>query len=575
MVYKNHKSYNGKVILVKNNAKKHIYPLCMWLALIICELIYFRDLWFGQKILGINSDSILINLTLEHWFDVLNGKVPILTLRSFFPASGSLGYTDALIVPGVIYSLLRSLGIELFTANNLSLVLLHLLGVVLLYKVLRELGCSYTLSFIGLFFSLWSCSFTQLSYHTQFFCISTVPLFFLAVIKIYKCKENDMKKRLPWAFLATLGVGLTFLSAYYIAYFTSLIIGIALIIFWLLKPKKRFTALVKMIKGNYTEALIYLFMQLIWIVPFLIIYIPVYDQTGGFNNAFSWLHAPDIYDILRTGSYAPIEKAISSSLPSPLPDELMFLMTNRILEVSCGWAVITLILFLTALTSILISKKKDLSDHLILSISLSILLLHLLTCRYGAFFPWLYISKILPGANTVRALGRYLGICTPFLSIVICVWLKVKIPVACSKKLATEMILYLILTVIVIISNLGKRYTRDDISEIDKFLTQVSTPPADCTVFFICPMELDLSIYDINMYAWLIADRFDIRTINGYSGNIPLGWHLLEDDLKDYFKEVQAWIELNNLKDHTGLYGYITGQDIWAPYTELNISIAE
>ena len=555
------------------NIKLCFIYVCIVLA--ISEALYFWPVLIGGKIMGIGADSILINLLLEHWFDVFSGKEPILTLRSFFPAVGSLGYTDALILPGFIYSIIRALGIDMISAYNPALMIVHFFGVIIMFKTLRELGCSYLLSFTGIFFSLWSCSFTQLSYHTQFFCISTLPLFFLAVVCFYKNRDKGIKKRLPWAILATAAVGLTFLSAYYIGYFTALIIGIALIIFLLLDPKDRFKALVELIKKNTGEIILYLLMQAVWVVPFLCIYLPVYGQTGGYDIVFSWTHAPDVYDILRTGGYSPLENLISVTLPSYLPEDLVYLLPNRIMETSYGWAVITVGLFFATMIVLLINKKKSISDQMILAMSISVLLIHLMTCRYGEFFPWVYIAKVLPGADSMRAIGRYLGICTPFLSVILCIFIKDHMGKLWGDNRKKEIIITMVLCLVVVLSNQGKRYTRDDIKEMETGLAQISAPPVECKAFFIVPNGMVAGIYDINMFAWLIADKYNINTLNGYSGNSPLGWDLLQENIRDYYPRVIEWIELTGIQDYKGLYGYIIGQDIWAPYSEINFIYAE
>ena len=181
------------------------------------------------------------------------------------------------------------------------------------------------------------------------------------------------------------------------------------------------------------------------------------------NTDFSWIHAPEIYDILRTGSYAPVENLISSKLPSYLPEDVSDYLPNRIVETSYGWTFITVLLFIVCLTTLIFKKKKSIYDQMIMSIGIVILLFYILTCRYGNFFPWKYISSVLPGANSIRALGRYLGICTPFLSIVLCIWLKDNIAKLCGGNKKKEIILTLILCIIVAISNQAERYKRDDI----------------------------------------------------------------------------------------------------------------
>ena len=69
--------------------------------------------------------------------------------------------------------------------------------------------------------------------------------------------------------------------------------------------------------------------------------------------------------------------------------------------------------------------------------------------------------------------------------------------------------------------------------------------------------------------------RFGINTLNGYSGNSPLGWDFLRTDIREYYPKLTDWIELNGMENREGLYGYITGQDVWVQYSELNFTYAE
>ena len=556
--------------------KKLKSTICISIALILGELFYFRELFGSRQILGINVDPLFLNMLMEHWYDVLDGTECLNTLRSFYPATGSFGYSDIMLLPGLVYSFFRFFGIKSFLAFNYAFILIHFCGVLLLYKTLRTLGCSYMIAFAGLFFSLWSCSFTQLSYHVQFFCISTMSLFFLSVVNFYKNRKKGLKKRFCWAILATVAIGLTFLSASYIAYFTILIVAGALTVFVFFEHKKRIIGIFNIIRNNIKEVLLYSLMQVSWVAPLIYLYFPKIQQHGFDNTEFSWAHAPEIYDIFRTCSRAPIESLLSCWLPSYLPESISYYLPNRIMETSYGWAFITVILFIITLISLFKLKKKSIYDQMIISIGIVIVFWYILTCRYGEFYPWAYISSVLPGADSIRAPGRYLGICTPFLSIVICVWLRDNIEKLSGHEMKKEIVISLILIIIVAISNQAIRYMRDDIEEIEAGLERIAPPPENCTEFFICPIELEsMNIFDINLYAWLMADRFRIYTLNGYSGDSPLGWDLLPNNLHDYYENVRYWIEINGLQDDKGLYGYIMGDGIWVPYSEINISFAD
>ena len=195
------------------------------IAIIAYELFYFRKALDGRVLFGISGDSFLVNMLLEHWYDVFSGRDSVLTLPAFWPAQGSLGYSDALLAPGIIYSILRSFIAEPFAAFNPSLILLHLMGVLVFYGLIRKMGMGIPLSLVGIFLSFWSCSFMQLSYHTQFFSMALVPVLFLGIFSWWKGKKLGFRRRAGYALLITVVYGLLWLSSFYTAYFISLHMG--------------------------------------------------------------------------------------------------------------------------------------------------------------------------------------------------------------------------------------------------------------------------------------------------------------------------------------------------------------
>jgi len=68
----------------------------------------------------------------------------------------------------------------------------------------------------------------------------------------------------------------------------------------------------------------------------------------------------------------------------------------------------------------------------------------------------------------------------------------------------------------------------------------VSAAPIDCRSFYIAnePGEPPTSV---QIDAILVAQKIGIPTINGYSGNVPIGWNLLDSAAASYEQNARAW----------------------------------
>ncbi len=560
----------------QGNAVPDIKEGLIFLLLVFYEVFYFRKAFGGGQIIGFSWDTVLIDLILEHWHNVFSGKEAILTLRSFWPAVGSLGYSDALVVPGMIYSILRIVMKDSFGAYDLALILLHFSGIFFLYASLRRLGCSRKISLLGLFLSLWACTFTHLSYHTQFFSVALLPAVIYMFLRFQQNGEGGFRKRLPYGIGATIFYGLTWLTAFYTAWFFSVFLGLLLVIYAVVKIKKehdtwkgQFTAF---LKGHAGEMLMYGVMQVVWLVPFLVLYLPAYTQKREYDRGFVITHAPEWWDILRTYSYAPLERLLQEVLPSRVAGGYELFEHNRVMETSYGWAVPAFLLFLVVLTGSIraLSKKSNVND-LVFSASAALVLLYLCCCRYGEWMPWDLLRHLLPGADTIRATGRGIGIMSVPLSYIVCIWLSEWIKNRPEKKrvrtvIYTGTLLWLVWT------GQAEMVINEEIGSLRAETEAVMTPPEDCRVFFMCPLdEASYDKFDMNMRAWLIAERFDLQTVNGYSGSFPAEWDLIADDMSSYYIQLQHWLEVNGITDMSGFYGYIKEMNGWLRYEDLHI----
>ena len=67
---------------------------------------------------------------------------------------------------------------------------------------------------------------------------------------------------------------------------------------------------------------------------------------------------------------------------------------------------------------------------------------------------------------------------------------------------------------------------------------------------------------EVQLDAWAIALKFQLKTINGYSGQIPKGWDLLDITQNGTDQKVREWLELYG-QTEDGVYYYDLGKNEW------------
>lgn len=562
---------NGKEnIKLSPEGRENAYNIGMLLFLAVGEIIYFKDVIFYGKTLGCAEDGLLINMMLEHWHDVFHGELFFDTLRSFYPQTGTLGYSDILLGPGIIYSIIRDCGAGQFFALNYSLIILHILGSVFLLLSLRALGFSRRCGLLGVLLSFWSCSFSQMTWHLQFFSIAYIPMVVYGLLIAWKNRNAVFRKRLPYLILSSSAVGIVFLSSFYTAYLSCVFVfcsGGLWFIASLIRDKKGLIGCLKGICGYRKDILTWMLVLVPWMILLLRIYLPAYSQLGSYSPDMTIALAPLPMDFFRTMSYAPIELWLRSFLPFQVDAEYQVLAENIWFERSYGWSVMAIGIFLSSVIEAVKNRicKKQILDVFFYA-SISIMFLYLLSCRYGHFCPWANIvGKIVPGAGAIRSTGRCLGIFLIPLSFCCCQWIA-KLENRITRKqivMVAEACIFMFLAV----SAVSKRYMREDTGYYEQIISNCTQPPEECEVMLLGSLEPD-AYYDleINMITWMLADQLKICTINGYTGNYPKGWDLGYLDQSSYIKAVDGWLDIKQMTDLSNLYVYVPEHNIWLAY---------
>jgi hypothetical protein len=112
---------------VERPARRDWWSVLPYLAAVVVTSYVCRDVLVGHYF-GDTGDARWTVSLHEHWFRVWQGKEAIRDLVSYVPLKSVLGTSDAFLVQGQIYSVLRSVGVDLAPAWAWTQILMLLVG---------------------------------------------------------------------------------------------------------------------------------------------------------------------------------------------------------------------------------------------------------------------------------------------------------------------------------------------------------------------------------------------------------------------------------------------------------------
>lgn len=527
------------------------------------EVFFFRNMLGNDALFGDVGDGRLCNLLAEHWYRFFLGKEGFADLGIFYPAQGILGYTDCLLGFGVPHSLLRMLGVDTYSANKIVIICFHIFGsVTLLHFLYKNLKLKVISSLVGVAVFSLSNSYQMLSNHTQLYAISLIPGFFIVIFKFFENIEIPKKRRL-YGIASVLYFEYMLYTSYYPVFFLVLFLLVfclaAVIVFGQKRVHLPYLTL-KFINRNWVEIFGYIVLGSITAIPFFQIYLPVMRTFGGrsWNEVASAL--PTLTGLINVSNTSLLYgNLFKESAPS---------------ETTCGFPLITFAVLITAeiyLCNRYIREKgidksgNPPQDHqkglyLYTSLAIAVGFIFLLLLKVGDKSLWYLVYRFVPGAGPIRAVSRYLHfLCLP-VGILIA-----KFYDDISSK-ASRNDIYSIIAVlslaILILDNTSKYFPLGwDRSSREEFISSIPQPPEECTVFYLRPDGKGNLPWVYQLDAWEIANQFDLKTINGYSGQYPIGWQCFDVNAEEYAYNVDLWCTENNVGD---VYSYDEASQIWS-----------
>ena len=165
---------------------------------------------------------------------------------------------------------------------------------------------------------------------------------------------------------------------------------------------------------------------------------------------------------------------------------------------------------------------------------------------------WWFIYKFFPGGSSIRAGVRYLlYLSLPMAAVTSMMGNELTNRIG-SKRISIPLVALSILAGFVsCIKTDGVSSGWNVADEVER-IENVADVPVDCESFYITHFndsDEKLVYHErdvLQIFACEIADKYNIRTINGYSGVKPENWGLVSDLESDVYEQaVSGWIERN------------------------------
>ena len=563
-------------------------------AIIVLEIIFFRQVIFNDGLFGDAADSLLNNMLAEHWFQFLLGKESWNDLLVFYPLFNTISYSDMGLGFAFPYVIFRLLGMNLYLSNKISLICLHVFGSLCLAWFLnKKLKVNTVWTLIGVTVFSYSGVYYGLINHTQMFTVSFLPFVILMIYDYLESaiKEEKSKKRFLFLFFAVASMVLLFYTAFYVGYFLA-IFCLILFAVWIVMALCIKRAYLKnawlFMKKHCLELLAACVGAVILLIPFLYSYLPTMKRVG----SRSWEVVEELMPELRN----VLDLSPNTVLYGRLLSSLQY-AGNASMEGDVNFSVITIVL-LVVLTAVYIKKNKRTESFLIAGILLTSLLSILLVVKFGETSLWYVFYAFLPGASALRAIGRYylflhlpMGILIAYCGNAL--WMeKCKDPKKSKSSIKSKgsqknkdsqkstwvpLAIPILLFALVLLANMKFHIYSDwSIHEEEDKMSQIADPPKDCEAMFLYQDEqggkIDGKSIDCaywQMKAWQIASQKGIKTINGYSGNNPNDWNMVENDKPNSLAAAWCWIDQYQL-EHVYFYNLSTNE--WTPAKEARIA---
>ena len=536
-------------------------------VLLLFEYVFFRNVIMSPQLIGNEGDGRLTMLITEHWFHFIRGEHSFGDLGFFYPFQDTLAYSDMLLGFGIVHSVLRFVGLDIYDAYKITLIIIHTLGSVSCWYLLkRVINTSFFWSLFGAVAFSFSNAYATSTDHTQLLALSMVPLLVILGVRFFQNIDVRFKRNV-YAYASIIQLLLILYTAWYIFFFIALFTTVAVIIWFIFALRKKDKPVSQI--GNFFKILKcdiigYLLVAGVLMIPFVKLELNALRISGGktYNEVFYYL--PEIIDII----HVPASNFMMGKWITSLK------LDQRVgigyWEMSMGFSPVLLILFVVVMTRYCFSKSCQYDDSVKLCIVCleTVLICLLITVRLSPNGPslWKIIFSVFPGAKSIRAVSRFflflnfpMAVCTSILCDYYFDKSEHLFHRSCWVRTASCGIVFILL----FMSNLDIRGVPADWDKenANQLLTDIERPPENCKAFYVINCTKKGPSPMLNLDGYQIADSLGLKTLNGYSGFVPPEYgDVYNVDTEGYEAAVIQWIIRYGLD---GIYSYDETSKKW------------
>ena len=507
------------------NDIKDLLAVILLVTLILSYLLHFLGFSLGY-IFGDLGDARLNNYFLEHGYQFLTGNHNSFWSPPFyFPAENVLTYSDNHIGTLPFYSVFRLLGYDVETSYQLWIILIFLLNGISAYAVMRLFKLSIIGSFTGALVFAISAPIILKTGHIQLMPRFMLPFIFYAGVKFFETLDIKYYYIFAFSFVYQFYIGI------YIGFFAlaGLFLLLPFILIYFNKSKLRVVFINKKYVVNIvfvsliSAALLYLLFE-----P----YLSFKEVSGGRSWGEISAMLPRLESwIYSSGSYLDLVNKVGINLPMQ-HEHFMF------------YGFLTYLIFFYFIYFVIknnLSASFKTNSTLIYGSILLILLTFIFTLSFHGVSLYKVTFYQFPGFDAIRAVTRIiLFLALPFALLYALLFTIIE------KAKINEKCKFFILFIFSLIT-LAEQY-RFEVPVYEKAYAQnrylnIYNKVKDYEgydVIYLLRQKPNPGFFSDELDAMFLALALNKPTINGYSGNLPEGYHLWNSH--DYI----SWLSRND-----------------------------
>lgn len=535
--------------------KRRKVQILHWLLAIA---IGFLGLWqfhipqFASKLdkfPGDRGDARLVAYLMEHWYQVSLGAVNWRSPEMFYPVQGTIGYADLLLGYGLVYSGLRTTGLGIFAAAELTIILFNFLNYLVCFILLnRVLRFNLFASIAGAtFFAFNSPKLVQLG-HLQLQPILFLPLAMIGMTLLFQKRETlNQKQAFGLIALSALSLAAQLLTGFYPGWFF-IFWSVLFLVLSLLFSQTR-NAIFDLLKRFWPALIGSLAAFFVAFIPFVLAYLPVFRTSGGrpYKEMHVLIPVPASFLMMGHRNY------LWGSIPSIVNADNSLSPELQIgigLIPTLAWLALVLFALWILIKNFRRGVKRELLflAQLILATSL----VYVLGMRYwNGFSPWQFVYAYFPGAQVVRAVARYALVLALPMSIAFAFAIhflinRISLQMQSTRRTVLFAILFVV-TTFGLFEQFGSKegFNGFSIRDENQYLNGLADSlPNDCSAFYVgLNPPIIHNEFEYQVDAMFVSVLKGLPTLNGYSGHLPPDWPLWGVGDPAYESLVRKWID--------------------------------